>query len=139
MVQTEKVKMLIAGIVLLIIPVVVFYLNFVEGMWGGTDYDWIGTLAMFMFLGLGLWAIREGLTSPPKNDPAQNLPPPPPPPPQGWQMRPKKEMLKNNIEVVKEENKESSETIHSGYFCKYCGFKNQKDAVFCSRCGKRIS
>ena len=82
MVQTEKVKMLIIGIVLLIIPVVVFYLNFVEGMWEGTDYDWMGTLATLVFLGLGLWAIREGLSSPPKNVSARNPPPPPPPPSQ---------------------------------------------------------
>lgn len=73
------------------------------------------------------------------NDSERNPPPPSPPPPQGWQMRPKKEMLKSNIEVVKEEAEDSSETIQSGYFCKYCGFKNQKDAVFCNKCGKRIS
>lgn len=57
MVQIENVKMLIKGIVLFIIPVIVLYLNFVEGMWQGTDYDWIGTLGALTILGLALWAI----------------------------------------------------------------------------------
>jgi len=56
-----------------------------------------------------------------------------------WKRRPRKEMLKSNIEAVNEEAKDSSETLHSGYFCQNCGFKNPKDAVFCNKCGKRIS
>jgi len=56
-----------------------------------------------------------------------------------WKMRARKEMLKSNIEAVNEEAKDSSETLHSGYFCQNCGFKNPKDAVFCNKCGKRIS
>ena len=63
MVHKENVKMLISGIVILIWPAVVFYLNFVEGMWTGTDYDWLGTIGSLFVLFLALWAIREGLTS----------------------------------------------------------------------------
>lgn len=56
-----------------------------------------------------------------------------------WQMKQKKEMLKSNVELGKEGPKDISETPNSGYFCKNCGFKNQKDAVFCNQCGKPIS
>ena len=62
MVKTEKMTMLVGGIVCLILPVVGFYLNFVEGIWEGNYYDWLGTLTMLMFFGIGLWAIREALT-----------------------------------------------------------------------------
>lgn len=51
----------------------------------------------------------------------------------------RKEISKSNNEVEKEKTEVSSETIQSGYFCRYCGFKNQKHAIFCNQCGKRIS
>ena len=56
-----------------------------------------------------------------------------------WKMRPRKMMLKSNSEAVKEETKDSSEKIQPEYFCRNCGFENPKDAVFCNKCGKRIS
>ena len=62
MVHKEKVKMLISGIVLLIWPVVIFYLNFIEGMWTGIDYHWLGTIVSLFVFFLAFWAIREGLT-----------------------------------------------------------------------------
>ena len=56
-----------------------------------------------------------------------------------WKMRPRREMLKSNIEVIEEEVKDSSETIQPEYSCRNCGFKNPKDSVFCNRCGKPLS
>jgi ribosomal protein L40E len=56
-----------------------------------------------------------------------------------WKRRPRKEMLKSNIEVIEKEVKESSETIQPEYSCRNCGFKNPKDSVFCNKCGKPLS
>jgi hypothetical protein len=56
-----------------------------------------------------------------------------------WRMRPRKELLKSNIEVIEKEVKDSSETIQPEYSCRNCGFKNPKDSVFCNKCGKPLS
>ena len=108
MVQIENVKMLITGIVLLIVPILVFYINFVEDMWEGTDYDWIGTLGTLTILGLALWAIREGLTSPPKNASARNPLPSTP------------------------------SLHHRSQFCIHCGTPRQPIDKFCGACGKQF-
>ena len=57
----EKLLGLVAGIVLLVVSISIFYLDFVEGMWEGTEYDWIGLVsAVFAFI-LAVWVIQDSL------------------------------------------------------------------------------
>jgi hypothetical protein len=105
--------MLIAGIVVLMVPVVVLYLNFVEGLWTGSDYDWLGTLSMLLFLGLGVWAIREGLTSSTKiSEVSPRVGGRPPP--------------------VTPSHRPMSR------FCTNCGTPRQPQDTFCGACGNQL-
>jgi len=57
----EKVGGLLAGIVFLVVSFVIFYLDFVEGMWEGTEFDWLGLIcAVFAFV-LAVWVIQDSL------------------------------------------------------------------------------
>ena len=57
--QESKVGALISGVVFLLIPLIMFYLLFVEGMWEGTEFDWIGLGSGVMMFGLSLWLLRD--------------------------------------------------------------------------------
>lgn len=55
----EKLGGLLAGIVFLAVSIVIFYLDFVEGMWEGTEFDWLGLIsAVFAFV-LAVWVIQD--------------------------------------------------------------------------------
>jgi divalent metal cation (Fe/Co/Zn/Cd) transporter len=57
----EKLGGLLAGIVFLAVSIVIFYLDFVEGMWEGTEFDWLGLIsAVFAFV-LAVWVIQDSL------------------------------------------------------------------------------
>lgn len=57
----EKLVGLIAGTVFLVVSLAIFYLDFVEGMWEGTEFDWIGLVsAVFAFI-LAVWVIQDSL------------------------------------------------------------------------------
>lgn len=57
----EKLVGLLAGIVFLVVSTSIFYLDFVEGMWEGTEFDWLGLIsAVFAFL-LAVWVIQDSL------------------------------------------------------------------------------
>ena len=57
----EKLGGLLGGIVFLIVPIVIFYLDFVEGMWEGTDYDWLGFISGVGMFVLAIWVIQDRL------------------------------------------------------------------------------
>jgi hypothetical protein len=54
-IREGKVGALMSGIVLLTFPSIMFYLLFVEDMWEGTEFDWIGLGSGIVMLGLSLW------------------------------------------------------------------------------------
>jgi multisubunit Na+/H+ antiporter MnhG subunit len=57
----DKVGGLLAGIVFLVVSIGIFYLDFVEGMWEGTEFDWLGFIsAVFAFV-LAVWVIQDSL------------------------------------------------------------------------------
>jgi isoprenylcysteine carboxyl methyltransferase (ICMT) family protein YpbQ len=57
----EKLGGLLSGIVFLVMSIVIFYLDFVEGMWEGTEFDWLGFIsAVFAFV-LAVWIIQDSL------------------------------------------------------------------------------
>ena len=57
----EKLWGLLAGIVFLAVSIGIFYLDFVEGMWRGTEFDWLGFIsAVFVFV-LAVWVIQDSL------------------------------------------------------------------------------
>ncbi len=57
----EKLWGLLSGIVFLVVSIIIFYLDFVEGMWEGTEFDWLGFIcAVFAFV-LAVWVIQDSL------------------------------------------------------------------------------
>jgi isoprenylcysteine carboxyl methyltransferase (ICMT) family protein YpbQ len=57
----ERLWGLLSGIVFLVVSIVIFYLDFVEGMWEGTEFDWLGFIsAVFAFV-LAVWIIQDSL------------------------------------------------------------------------------
>ena len=57
--RKEKLGGLLSGIVFLILPIVIFYLDFVEGMWEGTEYDWLGLMGAVVMFILAIWIIKD--------------------------------------------------------------------------------
>lgn len=57
----DQVWGLLVGVVFLVVSVSIFYLDFVEGMWEGTEFDWLGLIsAVFAFV-LAVWVIQDSL------------------------------------------------------------------------------
>lgn len=50
---------LISALVFLLIPLILFYLLFIEGMWEGTEFDWIGLGSSLLMLGIAIWLLRD--------------------------------------------------------------------------------
>ncbi len=57
----EKLGGLLAGIVFLFVSLVIFYLDFVEGMWEGTEFDWLGFISAVLMFILAVWVIQHSL------------------------------------------------------------------------------
>ena len=57
----EKLGGLLAGIVFLVVSIVIFYLDFVEGMWEGTEFDWLGFMSAVLMFVLAVWVIQDSL------------------------------------------------------------------------------
>jgi hypothetical protein len=49
----------ISALVCLLIPLSLFYLLFIEGMWEGTEFDWIGLGSSILMLGIAIWLLRD--------------------------------------------------------------------------------
>ena len=50
---------LISALVFLLIPLILFYLLFIEGMWEGTEFDWIGLGSSLLMLVIAFWLLRD--------------------------------------------------------------------------------
>jgi isoprenylcysteine carboxyl methyltransferase (ICMT) family protein YpbQ len=57
----EKLGGLLSGIVFLVMSIVIFYLDFVEGMWEGTEFDWLGFISAVLAFVLAVWVIQDSL------------------------------------------------------------------------------
>jgi hypothetical protein len=71
----SKFGALLAGAVFLLLSLIMFYLLFIEGMWEGTEFDWLGLACGILMFGLSLWVIRDTVS----RRPGEQLAPTPTP------------------------------------------------------------
>ncbi len=71
----RRVGTLLAGAVFLIISLLMFYLLFIEGMWEGTEFDWLGLASGIVMFGISLWVIWDTVSG--TSDESQPTPPSP--------------------------------------------------------------
>ncbi|MCW3999904.1 MAG: zinc ribbon domain-containing protein [Candidatus Bathyarchaeota archaeon] len=57
-----------------------------------------------------------------------------------YNLLPSIDMLKSKLSIVTPKSRINTQGINTqtSFFCKYCGSKNDLDAIFCQRCGKQI-
>lgn len=55
----SKYGTLLGGAVFLLLSLLIFYFMFIEGMWEGTEFDWLGVASAILMFGISLWAIWD--------------------------------------------------------------------------------